>query len=689
MSSIGPFFNFNNTRRADLFDAEDLKNLNTYRNWGTFTAPIQKMEVSVNPEEDVALPNTSIKSLFNPVYSVGYNQFMQVRQNAPLLDSPEMRATARRGKDCSIKALVEASQNNMLGRAVYSYADFMYCKHLGKVPNNYLITLRRFPFPAGDHINYTNPFVHNDSTYKETEKHNPDVGRLVTWLGTPGNDMSGILKWDVKMPFEEKSGSMEQGGGGGGDNGGPIGTFLNVMGNNKYRDQMVRGYAGRAPVQYMNMMKGPVGWASKGIGKFASAMGTSTDPPYTGGHMDGNKVYGPLDVINKTHIRSVGLDFNHEINLTFDYELRSYDGINPKMAFLDLLGNILAVTYANGAFWGGAYHGSGPSQSNVFANLPIYKLNGNSSFSDVVGAFVESGQTIFKTAGGGSGNFLTDLKNIAATLAKGIFSALLGAGLNALGRPQKNAVNSLLSPAPVGFWHLTVGNPWNPIMSIGNLILDGATVEQYGPLGLDDFPTGIRVTCKLKHGKSRDSTQIEHMFMQGDDRIYTPVDREVLEMYRAADPVNSQKMQQEKAIELEKQERERNLKNILPPVKAELCQKDPSDATSYYTYTQTKLGITSSETPTPYLNTETVAKAKKDTELAGELKRVTKYFYQWFGTNDTDVISTIAAEAAYGSKMSGKDVTGSTNNKPKASAVKNTGNNSKAGTKSKGGTKSK
>ena len=29
---------------------------------------------------------------------------------------------------------------------------FMYCKHLGKVSNNYMITLRRFPLPVDDYI---------------------------------------------------------------------------------------------------------------------------------------------------------------------------------------------------------------------------------------------------------------------------------------------------------------------------------------------------------------------------------------------------------------------------------------------------------------------------------------------------------------------------------------------------------
>ena len=647
MAVSGPFFNFSSVKREDIFDYDALRSLNTYRNWGSFGAPIQKIE---DKDGDKELTNKSIKSLFNPVYSVGYNQFMQVRQNAPILDMPETREEASMGKDCSIKSLVEASQKNMLGRSVYSYADFMYCKHLGKLSNNYLVTLRRFPFPAGDHINYSDPFVHNDKTYKETEKHNPDIGRLVTWMGTPGNDMSKILSWSIQMPFKEMKSGIEDAGDSGGDGGGVLGTFLNATTNSTYRNQMVKGYAGGATFGYMSRITGPAG-------KIFSA---GSNPPYAGnmGFQDHNKVYGPVDVIASTHIRDVGLNFTHDIELVFDYELRSYDGINGKAAFLDLLGNILAVTYANGAFWGGAYRGTGASQSNVFANLPIYKLDGNSSFSDVVSAFTNSGQQIISSLGGNTGDILKSAENIISTLAKGAFSALLGAGLNAMGRPQKHGVASLLSPMPVGFWHLTVGNPWNPIMTIGNLILDGATIEQYGPLGLDDFPTGLKVTVKLKHGKPRDAAQIEHMFMQGENRIYTPANSEVLEMYRTADPITSFRINLENKLKEEAREKERKLTNSA--IKAvEQAQKDPFKLYAFTKNIKRKTSIIEidedtlfDEEPSP------IPTLSSDDQLKLDLDKVSKYFYQWFGTKDKEVITAVSKEAAFGSKYTGKDVTG-------------------------------
>lgn len=665
---IGPFFDFNNIQRAELFDSETLKGLNTYRNWGQFTAPIAKIEVSENPEEDKPLSNTSVKSLFNPVYSMGVNQGLQLRQNAPLIDTPGIRSTLREKKDCSIKGLVEASQKDMLGRAVYSYADFMYCKHLGKVSNNYLITLRRFPFPAGDHINYSSPLDTNVNT--TTEKHNPDVGRLVTWLGVSGNDMEKILSFGVKMPFKQMQSGIQDAGDAGGDKGGPLGTFLNATTNSKYRSQMVKGYAGTSTYGYMEKITRSTGTGivAKGRNKMADFYSRGNNAPYSGnmGYQDSNKVYGPLDVIKDTNIRDVGLEFSHEFELTFDYELRSYDGINAKAAFLDLLGNILAVTYANGAFWGGAYRGSGASQSNIFANLPIYKLNGSESFSDVVSSFVDSGKQILSGLGGNTGDPLQSIQNVISTISKGAFSALLGAGLNQLGRPEKHGVASLLSPMPVGFWHVTIGNPWNPIMSIGNLILDATNIIPYGPLGLDDFPSGIKVVCKLKHGKARDATQIEQMFMQGESRIYTPVDTEVLKMYEGADPIAAETS---RMVDLAKQSTIERYKKIKAEGKKskkspEMIEKEAHAAYPLTAFVKTKTVMQKGKdgknvkVEEVYWDDNEFAVAVKDTQLGEQLEKIDRHFFQWFGTNDREVITTVAREAAFGSKRSGKNETG-------------------------------
>ena len=103
---------------------------------------------------------------------------------------------------------------------------------------------------------------------------------------------------------------------------------------------------------------------------------------------------------------------------------------------------------------------------------------------------------------------------------KNTASMVRGAVKNKLGRPQMYLFNSILTGADVGLWHLTIGNPRNPIAVMGNLIMTDAKVQQYGPLGQDDFPTGLKVTVTLKHARSRDMVDIQKMYTRGVMAIY-------------------------------------------------------------------------------------------------------------------------------------------------------------------------
>jgi hypothetical protein len=92
-----------------------------------------------------------------------------------------------------------------------------------------------------------------------------------------------------------------------------------------------------------------------------------------------------------------------------------------------------------------------------------------------------------------------------------------------MGRPSVYAFDSLLSNDVVGTWHVTIGNPLNPIISMGNLIIDNVELTHSGPLGLDDFPTELSVVISLKHAMPRDSVDIQRMYTQGRTAIYTKI----------------------------------------------------------------------------------------------------------------------------------------------------------------------
>jgi hypothetical protein len=87
--------------------------------------------------------------------------------------------------------------------------------------------------------------------------------------------------------------------------------------------------------------------------------------------------------------------------------------------------------------------------------------------------------------------------------------------------PYISGNRALLTGEPVGDWHLTIGNPFNPIAMIGNLIVSDLNIEFYDELGPDDFPIGFKAIITLEHGMGRDRDAIESMFNRGYGRIYT------------------------------------------------------------------------------------------------------------------------------------------------------------------------
>ena len=593
--------------RLQLLDKETAYELNTYRNWGQTLLEIEPIITGKDSKGEVLAKPMSVpvtKSIFNNINATPLMDKIRVANNIPMLDTPETRKQIRDKSVCTVKELVRASAAGEMGRAIYNYSDFMYCKHLGKIPNNYLITLRRFPFPCDDHINYIEYGQNKDEN--DILQHSHDIGRMVTWLGTPGNEMSNILKYNYNMPWKSISANIQEQQNTGDGDGGLLNTLFNAS-SSQYQQQVADGVAGSNGLILMqNLMGGQDSRLGSRIGAGA---------PYASAEWlkmhDQNKIYGPLDVIADSYIRedtkggNGGLKFSQEISLVFDYELRSYDGINGKAAFLDLLGNILTVTYTTGTFWGGSIRMYGAHQSNVFANLPIYKSGTN------VDNFVDRLSASFETVWG-------QFKNVDfMSVIKGFGNMLIGGILNKLGRPHKIAFQSMLSPMPTGPWHVTIGNPKNPIMMMGNMILDSAEIEHYGPLGLDDFPTGIKITVKLKHGKPRDQIGIEKMYLMGDNRIYLPAGKDIIKLYSEC----------------------KDYKNNGEEMNYKFKESE----------NETKL------TAQEKANIETL----KENAKLETLEKNKDIFIKFFGTNDSILIEKGSEEGSYGSEMKKKVKKGS------------------------------
>src|SRR6185369_16070027 len=114
---------------------------------------------------------------------------------------------------------------------------------------------------------------------------------------------------------------------------------------------------------------------------------------------------------------------------------------------------------------------------------------------------------------------LSALKKIGAKLAGGALDLQ-----SYKSRPAVVGFKALLTGLPVGEWHLTIGNPYNPMMMIGNLICTGFEFELGGEMGVDDFPDELRFLVKLESGRPRDKGDLESMYLLGEGRGYYPPD---------------------------------------------------------------------------------------------------------------------------------------------------------------------
>jgi hypothetical protein len=414
----------------------------------------------------------------------------------------------------------------------YKFTDFAFLKWWNKIPNNYLITLRRYAFPVNDAVSSAEE-VRNEV---KGEKLKP-VATMLTFLGEDtGNKMSTIL--------------------------GPIETAL------KWKDI-------EAAVWEVNTdsdggsVNNPAPGLSKVLGFLTSgAAGAKTKTPgpepvdpYNNGPY-ANKIIGPVNVIDKTKGRERGLEFKHTINLQFEYSLRAIGGINTKAAGLDIIGNIMLMCSATAPFWGGANRhmpNAGFGTADPFLGGAAGKaawMQGNpeaffSALSDQFTKVFQNMSDLFNKLLGGSPE--EGLQQIASGGMKQFMNLT-----SSQARTRVTGIHSLLTGAPVGEWHLMIGPPQNPIMMMGNMICTNCKLEFSDELGPDDFPTEIKATITLEHGMPRDKPAIESMFNKGRGRIYalpkgyeenlasttqSPVDTSIPSRYKyySNDPKGSEK----------------------------------------------------------------------------------------------------------------------------------------------------
>lgn len=259
------------------------------------------------------------------------------------------------------------------------------------------------------------------------------------------------------------------------------------------------------------------------------------------------KSFGGVNKIITTQKRIQGIDFSHEIKLKFQYSLknlaysqRGKGTINSKVAMLDIIGNLMGLVMSNAEFYGGA-NKYRPSSYQFDFSTDIKELMLTATSTEIL-------RELKKKIGTIKDSMLSDIKGVVDNFVEilgssnveelnkadkksddyeNIFRLLFyeffkGQSAKA-GSTEASAFNlinmqpeqtpALLTGMNVGEWHVIIGNPFNPIARIGNLICTNYAFnfpsDQLGP---DDFPTELEFTITLKPGRPRDRRGVTNMF---------------------------------------------------------------------------------------------------------------------------------------------------------------------------------
>jgi len=399
------------------------------------------------------------------------------------------------------------SAGSPVGFQPYSLTDFMFCKDYGKIPNNRLITLRRYPFPIDDSLRLGQT---------DQRRNALPIAQAVTWFGSDtGNSLSnlGVFKWDmtfsdVEVTEQTITGNeitLKE----------VLDLFKGVPGGDVIANTLTTAYATINGTD--ESIQQQSGFEEK-IQKFQKNLYDSTSGPYW------NRIYGPVNVIHKSSKRSRGMqnqNWNNPFTINFKYSFRSFNGMSPKVVALDLISNFINLTYNDAQFLGQLaryFPKTGlkmsPTTTEAFGKiLTSWGSSYTGNNSDEFNKILTSMTSALEKAGSAIQN------NLVSTIGKGLQTGLMAPDKLGKAIPELIGIKAAQSDRPVGEWHIVVGNPLNPIFVMGDLLCTSVDLKWDEELGPDDFPTGVSFSVNLKQAKPRDKTAIERMLNLGETKL--------------------------------------------------------------------------------------------------------------------------------------------------------------------------
>jgi len=372
-------------------------------------------------------------------------------------------------------------------------ADFVYLKDLGVYPINRLWILRRFP---------DNCIVPNN---------------LLAW-GKAVEPVSTVVGW-IKDKEDTPLLSL---------NFNEVWTDQNEM-IDKIMTQILSDN-----FNYKMPMTIPVpGWSQGLLFGMLNAMGFTDD------YNAMNVPTGDPNVLRVGKMRDAsgaqGLQSRMNLSLETTYEQKYINGVDPGLAMMDVLSNLFKMGTSDQKF----ILSNSPMLQQLIGNINGKKnVNAWLDFiKNLIGAFVKGVATFISAMGtgesfvtsanaGGSdqstGSESPDKNSIGTTggLVSNVANSILAGTIAKYRWPLKGSI-ALMSGINTTPWHLTIGNPYSPIINIGNVYVSNVEVKLSNDLGFNDMPARIDVNISADFGRPLGKQELEKMFNNGYKRVYS------------------------------------------------------------------------------------------------------------------------------------------------------------------------
>lgn len=506
-----------------------------------FNKLLENQKNAINNAKEITNLKT-VPSLINPYAMTRLVGSIDDKNNNRLIDKADRRpwyeidsnASLGYSKYPTTSALIEWGKSDTQYKTPYQFQDFVFCKWWNKIPNNRLITLRRYSMPILDNLSTPTDGNSNES---DTDIKFPPLATAVTYFGEEtGNSLKEILKFSTGMNWGDTSANV-----------------WDVEGDDVSSNESLEGAGSKLKA---GALFGGIAHALNGLSILNNKVNNAglmelnglPPDPYQNGPYE-NRIKGPVNRIDSVKKRDPGLKFEMSgLKIKFDYVGRPIGGINTKAVLLDILSNFMLMGSASAVFFGGAHRFrvkgtrfpafnhdaikkwyAGDLEGGIKSMFTTFgdAITGDYDGKNFLGMIMDVGKGIWSDLMNLIGNPLGYKPDGAQTDAgktgaAGVKSALMQRMHSGMRVPYLTGMRALLIGEPVGEWHLTIGNPMNPIAMIGNLICTNIEVEfdEDAGLGPDDFPLGFSVTVSLDHGMPRDRDAIESMFNKGSGRIY-------------------------------------------------------------------------------------------------------------------------------------------------------------------------